>query len=524
MTVSAQMQLFLSRLEGVKVVGNGWVGSCPAHDDRVPSLSVNVGDEQPVVFHCMAGCSQDNVLAEMGLTWADILGASPNGQERVSRKSPPKAYQTFELAVEAAERQTQGKDTDTWSYHRANGDGHFRVVRFDSTTGKKQYRPFHRTKRGWMQTDPQGKLSLYRLPELLNADIVYGFEGEKCVEAARKLGLTATTSAHGCQAPHKSDWTPLAGKQVVWLPDADAGGRKYSQTIAGILTSLDPPATVKIVELPDLEEHGDIVDFIKDRRIDAKDNAAIRAELSALTSQAPLWTPGKAAHPEALVKVTRPDTLLAAPQPYRNVQESMTALNQMAETARKVVEVGNTLAVEVSLWLDRRGEEALFEKIEHPIPYAAAALKVSVSYLHKLGQIGRVLRCLTLRDNEVIPSKRAILPLARLLETHPENIPKALQDATELAEADARLEGRTKPRPVKSKHTAAAVDEILGPVVTHTPVKRKPSPDARAIEIDGVRRRIEELAAVTAAILGDDIPAHIRARIVALAEQGWCRQ
>lgn len=43
-----------------------WSGSkgmvrCPAHDDRTPSLSVTLG-RRAVLFHCFAGCSQEQVL------------------------------------------------------------------------------------------------------------------------------------------------------------------------------------------------------------------------------------------------------------------------------------------------------------------------------------------------------------------------------------------------------------------------------------------------------------------------------
>ncbi len=47
---------------------------CPAHDDRSPSLSLNVGDSREVLVHCQAGCAQDAVLAalrSLGL-WSEL--------------------------------------------------------------------------------------------------------------------------------------------------------------------------------------------------------------------------------------------------------------------------------------------------------------------------------------------------------------------------------------------------------------------------------------------------------------------
>lgn len=38
---------------------------CPAHDDRTPSLSVRLG-RRAILLHCFAGCSNDEVIAELG--------------------------------------------------------------------------------------------------------------------------------------------------------------------------------------------------------------------------------------------------------------------------------------------------------------------------------------------------------------------------------------------------------------------------------------------------------------------------
>ena len=50
-------------------LGGYWSGSkgmarCPAHDDRTPSLGVTLG-RHAILFHCFAGCSQDQVLTAL---------------------------------------------------------------------------------------------------------------------------------------------------------------------------------------------------------------------------------------------------------------------------------------------------------------------------------------------------------------------------------------------------------------------------------------------------------------------------
>ena len=54
---------------------------CPAHDDRnTPNLSVDLGRNGRPVFHCFAGCAQEDVLAalrEQGW-WPGAGAGSPN--------------------------------------------------------------------------------------------------------------------------------------------------------------------------------------------------------------------------------------------------------------------------------------------------------------------------------------------------------------------------------------------------------------------------------------------------------------
>jgi hypothetical protein len=95
---------------------------------------------------------------------------------------------------------------------------------------------------------------------------VYVCEGEKAAEAGKKVDLLCTTSAHGSVAAHKSDWSVLAGKEVIIFPDHDAPGMHYAQTVASILLKLKEPAKVKIVELPGAKEGDDLFDYLQDMR------------------------------------------------------------------------------------------------------------------------------------------------------------------------------------------------------------------------------------------------------------------
>lgn len=65
---------FLSRLDNVKRTGQGrWIARCPAHDDRRASLSIRELDDGRVLVHDFAGCSTEDVLGAVGLTFSDLM-------------------------------------------------------------------------------------------------------------------------------------------------------------------------------------------------------------------------------------------------------------------------------------------------------------------------------------------------------------------------------------------------------------------------------------------------------------------
>lgn len=68
----------LTRLDKVRPTGPGrWLARCPAHQDRSPSLSVRETDDGAVLLHCFAGCPPADVLAAVGLEFADLYPDRP---------------------------------------------------------------------------------------------------------------------------------------------------------------------------------------------------------------------------------------------------------------------------------------------------------------------------------------------------------------------------------------------------------------------------------------------------------------
>lgn len=68
------VDVILQRLAKVRKTGQEkWMACCPAHDDQRASLSIRrIADEGIVLIHCFAGCAVCDVLASLGMTFADL--------------------------------------------------------------------------------------------------------------------------------------------------------------------------------------------------------------------------------------------------------------------------------------------------------------------------------------------------------------------------------------------------------------------------------------------------------------------
>ena len=161
-----------------------------------------------------------------------------------------------------------------------------------------EYLPVHRDPAtgSWHIADPPGLWPLYHLPELASATRVFVAEGEKCADLAVNLGVTATTTAHGKLSAHLTDLTPLAGREVIILPDV--GGDAYAEALVGLLAALNPRPTVKVVRLPGLAENGADIEQWLQIVPDAWEPEQCRAELERLADAAPAINLDEAAEEE----------------------------------------------------------------------------------------------------------------------------------------------------------------------------------------------------------------------------------
>lgn len=278
----------LARALNGKKSGREWKACCPAHDDQDPSLSIADGDGGRVLVTCRSGCTQDAVIEALRKRgfWPSSNGS---GGPHAAPSMPPtkpraagKGWRSLDAAAEALRVKESGRKAIV---HRYPG-GTCATVRIDGDQGK-TFRPYHLDGDRWKMGDPPGLWPLYGLETLTPGDglhsLVYVVEGEKCAAALHSLKLPAVTSSHGSKAPDKTDWKPLAGRNVCILPDDDDAGRGYAAKVAEILTALE--CTVRTLPLyPEGKTALDIADWIDER--DAKEPEAIAAELNKLAEGA----------------------------------------------------------------------------------------------------------------------------------------------------------------------------------------------------------------------------------------------
>jgi putative DNA primase/helicase len=210
---------------GARRSGSGWAARCPAHKDHNPSLSVTFRDGK-ILLHCHAGCSQGDVIAAL----------RDGGLLRDS------------------EQQTARVITATYDYTDEAGNLLYQIVRQEPKAFL-QRRPDGAGGWIWRKGDRQ---VLYRLPEVLEAPIVFVVEGEKDVETLRGNGFVATTNSGGAKARWLDSYTEtLRGRECILVPDNDRVGWERAAKIAKAL--LGTAARIRILDMP--RDYKDISDW-----------------------------------------------------------------------------------------------------------------------------------------------------------------------------------------------------------------------------------------------------------------------
>ena len=89
------LEVVLSRLNGHRKQGDGYIARCPAHEDKEASLSIGQGEDGRVLIKCFAGCDAEEVVSALRIK---VERPIPRGGQKLqrdyvgavcSRKAPP---------------------------------------------------------------------------------------------------------------------------------------------------------------------------------------------------------------------------------------------------------------------------------------------------------------------------------------------------------------------------------------------------------------------------------------------------
>lgn len=154
-----------------------------------------------------------------------------------------------------------GSPIAKWDYTDSDGNLIACVYRYDPPSGK-EFRPWDVKARKHKTPAPR---PLYNQQGIKTSQHVILVEGEKAAEALIDQGFCATTAMNGAKAPvEKTDWSPLAGKNVLIWPDQDKAGRDYGESVAAYLSG-KKLASLTLLQIPDnYPEKWDAADAVAD--------------------------------------------------------------------------------------------------------------------------------------------------------------------------------------------------------------------------------------------------------------------
>lgn len=285
----AAAETLLPKWMGGKRQGHEWVAARRANGGIGDSWSVNLdtgiwqhfaGREHgndlislyAELFHVEQNAARIEIVRQLGGNLENI----PVLPQRSHNLEPESAAESIPYDAPPLRNHPQhGAATATYRY----GD-RFVVTRYDfldsDAKPQKIFSQWTWRRGKWANQGYGPNRPLYQLHELAKhaGGAVLVVEGEKCVETAAPFmaSVVLTTWSGGSQAWRQTDWSPLAGRDVILWPDADETGREAAAGIAAMLRS--SAKSIKIVNPNGADPGWDIADAITK---DGMDGEAVTA-------------------------------------------------------------------------------------------------------------------------------------------------------------------------------------------------------------------------------------------------------
>ncbi len=221
-----------------------WAACCPSHADANPSLSWSVASDGRVLLRCHAGCSTETIVETLGLAMSDLfVSALPRDRVR----------------AETNHRLTRHEIRDIEGILQA-----IHVCR--ENPGGKKFSWEGPDRKPGLDGRSSNSLAFYRTETLKGAaldDPVIVTEGEKAAIAVATIwrGLIVGTVTGAASIPTAHVLEVLRGRPVILWPDRDPHGVRHMERLSQALVSV--ASAVRILDAPDLPEHGDAADYVQ---------------------------------------------------------------------------------------------------------------------------------------------------------------------------------------------------------------------------------------------------------------------
>lgn len=293
--------LLLSYGIELRTLGSEYITNCISHDDKKPSMSVYLNDNGNWTAHCFScgfhqgavgvycelkgldvenkqhiadaikALDSDSIVT--GKPFAKIMHELPKKTPRTMINPPENSLPKMDW-LQTKDSKPFGDPVAVWAFRNPVGEPIMYEARYhlmDEDTGeiKKECRVFTYGRRGseparWSCAHYEGKRPIYAQDNIiaLHDKQVIVCEGARKAEAAQKLfpKIPCTGWTGGANSWSKSDWSLIAGRNVLLWPDADEVGRDAMDALAQHLIEQD--CKVWIFDTNDMPEAWDAADAV----------------------------------------------------------------------------------------------------------------------------------------------------------------------------------------------------------------------------------------------------------------------
>lgn len=242
--------LIPTMLPGGKQVGREWV-----------CANVNGGSGGSFSINTETGIWADFSTGEKGGDIVSLYALQRGLSQTEAAKEISDQIGVPAVSIPVFRDRANAKYAGIWVYNDKSGVPVAAVARYNEPNGKKTFSQCHFAGGKWIFKSHPDPRPLYNLDKLwADKKPVIIVEGEKTADAANRIAgnvYTATTWIGGSNAVlSKVDWSPLHGRDVLVIPDADATGRKAMDDICKILTG----CKIKLCNTSDMSPGWDLAD------------------------------------------------------------------------------------------------------------------------------------------------------------------------------------------------------------------------------------------------------------------------